>query len=858
MRKKVPLQGIQSNKEVNGCHHSTTVVIEEDFNREVPRVDRVGGVLIQKEAFSLTIGIGRELIRHSSASDTMSNVAKRKEKQASGIMLNGNRDEDGYLVVSADGGDSMEERGISGDDGDDWGWFPRGGPSQRNQGIPMEVPVQQPQQDPRELERKVLKKVLETSGLELHINELSAHLEMPVPQLKIFLNDLNQFLISEEDTVSLQIGLKICEAYLLPDGCSGDCNGLHMCYKYVAKKCSRGDSCEEGHDFKTNHNTKILRKFHLEDADSQLLLKLMQSSGDVVVVPGICDYYNVGECKYGSGCTKMHLCLNYILGTCNDGCQLNHDILESHCERLLKNSGVKMDSSRKDLKNFLKREWQKEQKLDAIAERKEKADQEKQRRRQLEEAARRKVFHADEDDGEVEVPEVCIFLLNDRCLDGERGRCKRLHAGTPYHWQVKNPVTNKWINLSKNQSFRLEQNFADPSKVKVQLDSFTSEEVHLTKRSQLRSLFQDESYEVDFIGMKLRNMQTQARMDIRRLSTESHVMTGGKKHSTIWCWHFLDISGKWMEYGATTAEHSSSSDLKSADIEKQYCTAQGNGRITFSTNKFKYEINFQTMKQKNLQTNKQRDILRRPAPPDGSSNQVNVLKYRHVPSHWVPMQETETCKMVPLDPGSQEYLNVAALMPGFTVRKITRVQNPYLWEMYQNRRLVLLKKYNNNAGRVSYLCGIGGKDGKESIIHMVKALISKDVAQEYSFLGKKGKKCFKELMICKSITVAAKKLALTEKEEMKEVSPMVMTTQDLPMLIPLNTLDDLQLYEELLSADHTACADLVSYLRGIGGKDGKESIIHMVKALISKNVAQEYSFLGKKGKKCFKELMICK
>ncbi|CAG0886534.1 unnamed protein product, partial [Darwinula stevensoni] len=53
---------------------------------------------------------------------------------------------------------------------------------------------------------------------------------------------------------------------------------------------------------------------------------------------------------------------------------------------------------------------------------------------------------------------------------------------------------------------------------------------------------------------------------------------------------------------------------------------------------------------------------------------------------------------------------------------------------------------------VSYLHGIGGKDGKETIIHMVKALIRKEVAQEYYFLGKKGKKCFKEIMICKSIT----------------------------------------------------------------------------------------------------------
>ncbi|CAG0898299.1 unnamed protein product [Darwinula stevensoni] len=614
-----------------------------------------------------------------------------------------------------------------------------------------------------------------------------------------------------------------------------------MCYKYVTKKCSRGDSCEEGHDFKTNHNTKILQNFYLEDADSQLLLKLMQSSVDEVVVPEICDHYNVGECECGSECTEMHLCLNSILGTCNDWCLLNHDILEPQCQKLLKMGGVKTYYSKRDLKNHL-RVRQKEQRLDAIMKQErrssrlveeasrrkvfhadeddgevevpeilqnfylEDADsqlllklmqssvdevvvpeicdhynvgececgsectemhlclnsilgtcndwcllnhdilepqcqkllkmggvktyyskrdlknhlrvrqkeqrldaimkQERRSSRLVEEASRRKVFHADEDDGEVEVPEVCIFLLNDRCLDGERGRCKRLHAGMPYHWQVKNPVTNKWINLSKNQSFRLEQNFADPSKVKVQLDSFTSEEVHLTKRSQLRSLFQDESYEVDLNevkneGMKLRNMQTQAIMDIRRLSTESHVMTGGKKHSTIWCWYFLDKSGKWMEYGSTTAEHNSFSNLKSADIEKQFCTVQGSGCIAFSTNKFKYEVNFQTMKQKNLMTNVQRDIRRRPAPPDGSSNLVNVLKYRHVPSHWVPMQETETCKMVPLYPESQEYQNVASLMPGFTVRKITRVQNPYLWEMYQNKRLVLLKKYNNDAGKVN-------------------------------------------------------------------------------------------------------------------------------------------------------------
>jgi hypothetical protein len=51
------------------------------------------------------------------------------------------------------------------------------------------------------------------------------------------------------------------------------------------------------------------------------------------------------------------------------------------------------------------------------------------------------------------------------------------------------------------------------------------------------------------------------------------------------------------------------------------------------------------------------------------------------------------------------------------------------------------------------LHGIRDKDGKENIIHMVKALISKEVTQEYSFLGKKGKKCFEELKSASRIQV---------------------------------------------------------------------------------------------------------
>ncbi|CAG0881385.1 unnamed protein product [Darwinula stevensoni] len=210
-----------------------------------------------------------------------------------------------------------------------------------------------------------------------------------------------------------------------------------------------------------------------------------------------------------------------------------------------------------------------------------------QRERELneEKALERKVFHADEDDGEVEVPQICPFLLNDRCVDGEEGRCQRLHATTSYHWQVRHPETGKWINLSKIQSFELEKHFADP--------------INHTPSS-------------------------------------------------------------WLSIGASPV----SSGLLLAELRL-----------------FKANL-----------TGSERKVRRRPAPPKSSPAPIDAPMYKQFPSHWIPMSDTETCRMVAIDSNSQEYRKIASLITCFNIRQITRVQNPYLWEMYQNKKSQLLRE----------------------------------------------------------------------------------------------------------------------------------------------------------------------
>ncbi|CAG0892293.1 unnamed protein product [Darwinula stevensoni] len=202
----------------------------------------------------------------------------------------------------------------------------------------------------------------------------------------------------------------------------------------------------------------------------------------------------------------------------------------------------------------------------------------------------------------------------------------------------------------------LEDKYADPNIDKVTLRAFGSKGFGFIKH-----LLEDSDCEVDFNKMTLLKLISGVAMEMQRLCTDSTAMAGEK------------------------------------DIEKAYIaylTSQGEASLQFSTSEFKYEIDFLKMVQTNKNLGTERKVRRRPAPspiPSESSGEA-ANDYRHVPKHWNPMKDEHYC-LVPLSPTALEYKDIATLMKdsGMQIRKVTRVQNPFRWEMYQNKKCHFLK-----------------------------------------------------------------------------------------------------------------------------------------------------------------------
>ncbi|CAG0883262.1 unnamed protein product [Darwinula stevensoni] len=145
--------------------------------------------------------------------------------------------------------------------------------------------------------------------------------------------------------------LSICKKYLNPEGCDKNvCRSLHICPRFLAGVCSRV-KCEDGHDINVAHNRRVLRRYNVDNVSPEMLRKLIETD---MVAPYLCEEYNLGASCNPDNCIKMHLCAGYIIGNC-DECQFNHDILDPQCVKLLKQSNVSLDRTRKELKTYLRR-----------------------------------------------------------------------------------------------------------------------------------------------------------------------------------------------------------------------------------------------------------------------------------------------------------------------------------------------------------------------------------------------------------------------------------------------------------------------------------------------------------------------
>jgi hypothetical protein len=132
------------------------------------------------------------------------------------------------------------------------------------------------------------------------------------------------------------------------DGCDRDrCQGLHIRPRFLAGLCADPE-CDDGHEVETAHNRRLLRTWNLEDVEPRDLIKFIKPDS---VAPYLCEEYNLGARCNPDEWTQMHLCAGDVMGTCG-GCDLNHDVMDPQCRKLLVRASAKLNRTKQEWRTF--------------------------------------------------------------------------------------------------------------------------------------------------------------------------------------------------------------------------------------------------------------------------------------------------------------------------------------------------------------------------------------------------------------------------------------------------------------------------------------------------------------------------
>ncbi|XP_063785327.1 zinc finger CCCH-type antiviral protein 1-like [Pseudophryne corroboree] len=260
-------------------------------------------------------------------------------------------------------------------------------------------------------------------------------------------------------------------------------------------------------------------------------------------------------------------------------------------------------------------------------------------------------------------PDICLSNIWMYCRLG--GKCPDMHFYLPYRWQVFN--REDWEDIPNMEN--VEKAYCDPKVARIPLVDFE------TFKS----------------GTNL----------VRRLSTPSSVTKPPEYvMTTEWIWYWKDEYGNWTQYGQSNIKNVSSTIL-SADLESIYLS-DPIGIIPFTAGQQQYEINFREMKQRNTVYRTEKDVCRRPkflnfedvktlkgrTKSTASKTPVSPLKSGIYPRDWDTAAVPEIGhKKVAVSETSSEFTSLVKMfsmtLSGKTVKRIWRIQNPSLWQIYQ-------------------------------------------------------------------------------------------------------------------------------------------------------------------------------
>ncbi|XP_062374761.1 protein mono-ADP-ribosyltransferase PARP12-like [Sardina pilchardus] len=495
------------------------------------------------------------------------------------------------------------------------------------------------------------------------------------------------FHLQEKDcvkTILVKTNMRICNVYQ----CS-DCTNLHLCKLYLHGEC-KARPCRYGHNLNSAHNAHVLSDHQLQKLSrAEIRQLLLQNDSPHSLLPPVCIRYNQGDGDFGKcedkdSCTYLHICEDYIRGTCDSGdCGRSHDFFEPQPMRTLRRRGVPGDKVGSMLSIY--------QRILAIRGTLAKDLKPKPDARARSRGGRggrggragkghatattnAEVTKDGNSPARPEINEICLFFVRTDCKQGDR--CWRVHCKMPYQWQMK--MGGSWTDLPNSED--IERDFCNPINTTA-----------LREGDPIR-------FDTMTCGPHV----------VRRLSTASSVAQPDFILTTEWIWFWQDEYGKWVPYGSIKEMHRLAS-ISSSDLEKRYLD-DNKTVVLFTAGKEQYELCFKDMVQKNMSSGQTRPVRRRPN--FLSSHGVQTARTsrrrgpsssqhgRGVPGYWDKSAVPEKgYKRVNLQSTDRDYLKVQELfrktLSGFDFVSVERIQNKELWEDFQTKR-ERMKKANQD------------------------------------------------------------------------------------------------------------------------------------------------------------------
>ncbi|CAC5363372.1 PARP7S [Mytilus coruscus] len=282
---------------------------------------------------------------------------------------------------------------------------------------------------------------------------------------------------------------------------------------------------------------------------------------------------------------------------------------------------------------------------------------------------------------------ICEFVTKDKCT---RRYCRYHHipSEVPYLWQIN--MYGRWLSFAVAENETIEKAFCDLQDVfATTLRYYRNKYSYHILFNQMYAII----YEVD-----RQEAANEEQCKIRRLSTASFVEKDPDVRSflTNWRWYWKNDEDQWINYER---------DALLFTLEKKYLTEQKTYiffRENFSS---KFKIDFLKMIQVNLETDKVRDIIRRPmfvskydVQQDKFPENIPLPTAMNAPKppHFYSWDYSHDFEFVELDTKEEEYslvfnsLQESMSTSRFEFSIIYRIQNRKLWSEFETKKKLML------------------------------------------------------------------------------------------------------------------------------------------------------------------------